>query len=153
MTPFIYKVSIDGIERNVLSLLPSEEVFSTGLKGKAIIGYVLNPSVNLSVNNVQINPAFVSLFQKVVYTTSLNVPTLKEAANRQQEGYIYIIDQRDLNYPNTKATDIIGAFAVKNRVLQENSYQPNPNYQIVSDDGLFQLSSEYIENLLVEMRQ
>jgi hypothetical protein len=153
MNPFIYIVSIDGIERNVLSLLPSEEVFSTGLKGTAIVGYVFDPSVNLSVNNVQINPAFVSLFQKVVCTTSLKAPALKEAAHRQQQGFIYIIDQRDRNYPNTKGIDVIGAFAVKDGMLQEDSYQPNPNYQIVSEDGLFQLSSDYVENLLAEMRQ
>jgi hypothetical protein len=153
MSPFIYNVSIDGIERNVLSLLPSEEVFSSGLKGKAIVGYVVNASANLSLNNVQINPAFVSLLQKVVYKTALEMPALKEAALRQQQGFIYIIDQRDRNYPNTKGADIIGAFAVKDGMLQEDSYHPNPNYQIVSDDGLFQLSSIYMVNLLAEIRQ
>lgn len=153
MSLFIYKVSIDGVERNVLSLLPSEEVFSTGLKGKAIVGYVFDPSANLSLNNVQINPTFVSLFQKVIYITSLKASALKEAAHRQQQGFIYIIDQRDRHYPNTKARDIIGAFAVKDGVIQVDSYQPNPNYQIVSDDGLFQLSSDYTQNILAEMWQ
>lgn len=153
MKPFIYKVSIGGVERNILSLLSSDEVFSTGLKEKAIVGYVLNPSANLSLNNVQINPAFVSLFQMVVHTTSLKAPALRQAALKQHEGFIYIIDKRDRNYPNTKRTDIIGAFAVKNGVLQEDSYQANPNYQVVSNDGLFQLPSDYIDNLLAEMRQ
>jgi hypothetical protein len=153
MSPTIYKVLIDGIERNILSLLPYEEVFSTGLKGKAIVGYVLDPSAKLSLINVQLNPAFTAMFQKVVYTTSLEVSAFKEAALRQKQGFIYIIDQRDRNYPNTKGTDIIGAFTVKDGMLQEDSYQPNPNYQIVSDEGLFQLPLEYTDNLLAEMRR
>ena len=153
MNPYIYEVEIDGIARNVLSFLSTDEVFSTGLQGHAIVGYVRDPSAKLSFRNIQINPSFISLFQRVVYATSLNIPALREAALRQQQGFIYIIDQRDRNYPNTKATDIIGAFAVKDGVLQQESYQPNPNYQIVSEDGLFQLPLDYIENLLAEMRR
>ena len=78
--------------------------------------------------------------------------TFKISAQKQKQGYIYIIDQRDKHYPNTKPFDIIGAFDLLNGQAIIDSYQANPNYQIVSADGLFQLPDIYFKNLLTEMR-
>jgi len=138
MEPEIYKVVIDNIERNVLSLIPHDEVFKNGLPNKGIIGYVTNPLNSLSPDNVYLNPNFIKLFHKIIRETSLTEESFKLSAQRQKQGYVYIIDQRDKHYPNTKSCDIIGAFQVVDGEVIVDSYQPNPNYQIISEGGLFQ---------------
>lgn len=153
MQTYIYKVIIDNIERNILSLLQHDQVFKNGLANKAIIGYVLNISIPLTKDNVYINPDFISLFHKVVNDVSPTIDSFKLSAEKQNQGFVYIIDQRDKHHPNTKPFDIIGAFEVKDGKVVVGSYTSNPNYQIVSDDGLFQLPDIYYQKMVTAMQQ
>lgn len=152
MTPQIYQVHINGEVRTVLSFLSMEEVFSAGLSGSAIVGHVIDPSKPLLTNNVKVNPAFLTLFHKVVQDTSIELEDFKNEAMRQGNGYVYIIDHRDRHYPNTRSYDIIGAFPIEKGKATHQSYQPNPNYQILSEDGLFRLPEPYNQKLLAAMR-
>lgn len=153
MTANIYTVNINGVERSWVSILPTDEVFAKGLTERAILGHLINPQEPLSAANIKINPVFISLFHKVIETTSLGLVECQNAARQQGQGFVYITDARDRFYPNTKPVDIVGAFAVENGELQEKTYQANPNYQIISEDGMFQVPDAYIKNLVAEMRK
>jgi len=153
MTTNIYTANINGDESSFVSILPTDEVFAKGLTESAILGRIINPQEPLSAANIKVNPVFVSLVHKVIEVTSIELKECQEAARLQGQGFLYITDARDRFYPNTKPADIIGAFAVENGELQEKSYQPNPSYQLISEDGLFQLPEAYIESLMVEMRK
>ncbi len=79
--------------------------------------------------------------------TGLQSDELKNSALQQQNGYMYVIDQRAI-HKDTKPYDIVGAFEVKNGQIIVGSYQPNKNYEIISTDGLFKLPRVYEENIM-----
>jgi hypothetical protein len=147
MTLKIFYTLIDNVERQVLSFVPHETAFETGIPNSAIVGYLKNPEFGLIPENIQYNPEFIKLFHKVVKDTAAVSKHLIEASHKQNVGYVYITDMRDKNYPNTKAQDIIGAFELLEGSIIEDKYQPNPNYQLISTDGVFLLPDSYMLNL------
>jgi len=149
----IYVVDVDNTVRHALSFLPRQEVFGKSLPNKAIIGYVRNLQEPLIPKNIYLNPIFLNLFHHVIKETSASLDACRKEAERQKEGYVYIIDPRDKNYPNTKQADIIGTFQVSNGKLIFDSYRPNPEYQIVSIDGFSKLPDIFFANLLSEIRK
>ena len=151
MRTYIYKATIDGFDRNILTFLQQDEVFSNGLQDSFVVAYVHDVMLPLSPSNVSINPVFVRLFHHVIQRNTFSFNDYKEAALKQGKGYIYVIDNRDLNYPNTQPYDIVGAFPINDGIAQEEEYQPNPNYQLISKDGLFDLPL-YDDQLLAAMR-
>jgi hypothetical protein len=153
MQLFIYKTNIADKEVNLISFLPTCDVFKTGLTENGIVGSLRNDSTQLTNENILINPAFINLFQNVVKETAITDKSLHDAAEKQYTGFIYIIDQRDKNYPDTIFVDIVGWFTVTKGKISLDSYQPNEDYQIVSSDGVFQLATDYEQNLLIAMRQ
>ncbi len=147
MELFVYTTLIDDIERALLSPIKMDDASENGLKGKSVIGYLKNPDKEISKDNVVINPDFTQVFQQTVKSTGLQSDELKNSARQQQNGYMYVIDQRAI-HKDTKPYDIVGAFEVKNGQIIADSYQPNKNYEIISIDGLFKLPSVYEENIL-----
>jgi hypothetical protein len=66
---------------------------------------------------------------------------------QQQNGFIYIKDQRGIHDIETLQEDIIGSFEAKNGELLHDSYLPNNGYKFISDKGGFVLQQE-LEALL-----
>ena len=147
----LFEVEIDNSIRHMLSFIPHEEAFENGINNKAVVGYLIDPNAPVLHENITYNPSFIYLFHKTVKETSVNSKQLSEAALKQNSGYIYIIDLRDKNRPNTKPQDIIGAFKLDEGRIVEDSYSPNPNYQLISEDGAFKLPDDFIQNLEIAM--
>jgi hypothetical protein len=144
----VYKTIVDGEERFIISIIPLERGFKFGLPGMSIIGYLKDSNLNCIPENIHFNSAFITLFHRVVKSTSIKSKSLVQAAETQKHGFIYIVDLRDKNYPNTKGRDIIGSFALDNDNIIEDSYLPNPHYQVISLDGLFKLPFDFENNLM-----
>lgn len=87
------------------------------------------------------NPAFVALMQAAIGHFGEGDSALAEAARRQRQGYVYVIDGRT---PEGAAgavppQDIVGGFAIRDGALLPGGYQPNPAHRLVTADGLFKL--------------
>jgi len=76
---------------------------------------------------------------------------LMKSARQQKNGFIYIVDQRTKEQNQTEAKDILGSFEVADGQLNSDSFQFNPNYQIISIDGLFRLPDNFEKALLNEI--
>jgi hypothetical protein len=147
----LFEVEIEGAIKHMISFIQHEEAFENGINNKGVVGYLKDPNAPILHENITYNPDFIYLFHKTVKETSVHSKQLSEAALKQNTGYIYIIDLRDKNRPNTKPQDIIGAFKLEEGNIIEDSYSPNPNYQLISEDGAFKLPDDFIQNLEIAM--
>ncbi len=148
MELYIYKTLIDNIDKHLISLIQSDIVFEKGLEGKSVIGYLKDPTLEVSKDNIIYNQNFVEIFQASIESAAMQSSELAKSAKQQQNGYIYIIDQRAINKGDTKQYDILGAFLVENGQITLNSFQTNPNYEIISCDGLFKLPLVFEQNII-----
>jgi len=144
MWPFNRKTSNvprdPGAYQHVLSALEPAEVNALGgLPGEAIVGTFLDPKHTLE--SFRVNPVFVAFLHRVISTHSSVSPELAKAASEMHTGHLYIIDWRTLN-PNgaVPPEDIIGAIEVKDGLLVGGSYQPNPNYRVLTARGMTRLT-------------
>ena len=94
---------------------------------------------SFSVNEFSANPPFSAFMHDVIRTYGPQDPELKDAAQQQGTGFVYIIDLRTPEGPmgRVPSEDIIGAFAVENSTL--GAYEPNDQYVVFSENGLVQL--------------
>lgn len=151
MRLYTYTVTIDNVERAVLSVADPEDAFNKGLISRGIIGYLKQKDKEVHPENITYNADFVELFQKAIKTAALNSDDLMKSARQQKNGFIYIVDQRTKDQNETKAMDILGSFEVTEGQLNSDSFQFNPNYQIISIEGLFRLPDNFEKALLNEI--
>jgi hypothetical protein len=78
---------------------------------------------------------------------------LQEAAERQGDGFVYVIDLRTPEGPMGRVPpeDIVGAFAVEGGQLC--AYQPNDNHVAFSKNGLVQLPPSLAEVHIRELKR
>ena len=123
----------------VLSLLTPDEVRSLGgLPADAIVGgFTDGPDGEV----FQANPALPRVLQDVVRSAGPQDAALCDAAARQGEGWVYVIDLRTPDGPQgqVQAGDIIGAFGVEHGRIDETSYEANDAYRAFTKHGLVQL--------------
>ncbi len=153
MTLYTYTVTIDNVERNVLSFADPDDVLNKGLVGKSVIGYLKETDKEVLPENIVYNVDFIELFKRTIKTEALASVDLMKSATQQQNGFVYIIDQRTKDQNETKARDILGSFEVTGGQLNADSFQFNPNYQIISTDGLFRLPDNFEKALLNEIAE
>lgn len=151
MKNFIYKVTANNAEQHLVSLLETEAVLQKGLACKSVIGHLKDGDKPLSPDNIVYNPLFMTLFQDVIRSTALASPEIEESAKEQVNGFIYIIDQRSEGKVKIKPHNIIAALEVKDETILPESLQFNPNYQVVSSEGLFILPDMYEQNLVAAL--
>jgi hypothetical protein len=103
---------------------------------------------------VEENPVFTSFLHEFVATQATTNEELKEAAREQKEGFVYMIDQRT---PDTEAdvppVDIIGAFEIADGAITPESYSPNPEHKMVTEDGLVEIGDDLREAMLAYYKQ
>ena len=151
MKLYTYTVTIDDVERDILSFTEPDTAFSKGLANKSIVGYLKEREAEVHPDNIIYNPDFVELFVRTVKSTALATEELMKAAIQQRNGFIYIVDQRTREQNETKSKDILGSFEVTDGNLNADSFQFNPNYQIISSDGLFKLPDNFEKAILDEI--
>jgi hypothetical protein len=130
-----------------LSPLSPEDVDQIGeLKSEAIIGF-FGKYVNPHAEGLVVNTAFVNFLHQVVASRVSLDGSFRAAADQQQDGWIYVIDERGAE--DSLPEDIIGSFEVQGGQIVVNSYQPNDNYAIIGKKGLFQLTP-FLSKALVD---
>ena len=151
MRLYTYTVTIDNVEREVLSVADPDNAFAKGLASKSIVGYLKQRDKEVNPDNIIYNPDFVELFRRIIKSAALTSGDLTKSATQQKNGFIYIVDQRAKDKNETKAKDILGSFEVREGHLNADSFQFNPNYQIVSTDGLFRLPDNFEDAIMNEI--
>ena len=153
MNYYVYESIISEKERKFISIVGTEVIFKKGLKKEVIVGE-LKEGLELKPENFMPNKAFLEIFHSVISREVLHDPDAVSEAKKINEGYVYIIDKR-VGDPagNVNAEDIIGAVQVEKGSLVDNSYQGNPNYSLITDEGLFQLSDTLENGLLKELEK
>jgi hypothetical protein len=143
----------------VLSLLTPDEVAALGgLPNAAIIGEFLSDPVAdepLDPSLLRVNQRFVELLHDVISRWVPQCPPFIIAAKTRRDGRMYVFDgrtspQEDASPPDE---DIIGSFALEAGEILAETYQPNAEYQVLSQHGLVQLSPFLRERLLFELAQ
>jgi hypothetical protein len=151
----VCRVSTPEGVRDYVTCVPEQTVFERGLSPEAIIGVLLQPVDRVSSITPAIfarNRVFVDFLHAVIARRAPNLPGLISEARRQENGWVYVIDQRTRTpQGQVLPEDIIGAFEVQGGQLVLNSYQPSAKHQILSADGFFCLGAELQACLLEEL--
>jgi len=136
----------------LLSALSPGIVFKKGVPREAILGELAGNAGQISPEGFRPNPVFIQFLHWVIARHSTQCSDLVEEAKRQQEGYVYVIDQRTPT-PGGQVPleDIIGVFEVKGGELA--TYRASPNHQLLTQQGPLRLTPWYQEKLLEELRK
>jgi hypothetical protein len=138
---------------NIVSLLTPEEVEKMGgLPPRATCGAF--ESEKMDPDKFIVNKEFVEFMHGIIGDKGPGVPSLREAAQRQMNGYLYIIDLRTPKgvMGNVPPEDIIGAFKVEDQKLVANSYWRNESHKIFSRNGLVKLPPEIFKLIIDELK-
>jgi hypothetical protein len=145
----------DDLERlRALSPLSPQEVEQIGsLNGEAILGFISGEMLNLEY--FRPNKVFKDFVQSVIAREAAKDDEIIAAASEQQEGWLYIIDNRvaDLDQEEISPGDILGAFEITGGLIVVNSYKPNENYVLFGNNGLMQLPTSLHEALIKALKE
>jgi hypothetical protein len=147
MNIYLLNTTIENKETLLLSIINPEVDKDAKLSAKSIIGFIVDVGKPVSFENVKFNPAFIDHFHKTIVFFAQFNDGIIQLVEQQQNGFIYINDQRSKDSAKTLQEDIIGSFEVKNGELIHDSYLPNSAYKFISDKGGFVLQQE-LEALL-----
>lgn len=147
MNIYLLKTTIEEKETLLLSIINPEIDKDAKLSAKSIMGFVVDPAKPVSFENTKFNPAFVEHFHKTLKFFAQFNDGIIHLVEQQQNGFIYIKDQRSKDDKETLQEDIVGSFEVQNGELIHDSYLPNSAYKFISDKGGFVLQPE-LEALL-----
>jgi hypothetical protein len=143
MNLYALHTQIGGKDTVMLTLLDAEALAEVKNQN-AILGILKNADEPIVHHNIIYNPAFVQFFHKTMLVFAELAPAINASANHT---FMYIVDERCNTPDNPEKHDIIGSFDVEHGMLVKESYQPNKNYQFISEKGLFKLPAQ-IERVL-----
>ena len=147
---YVYDIVINGSHRYFASFLPHDTGFTAGLSPQAIIGEFTRGPDEQTPDAFQQNPQFIQFIADVIGKHASACPGLIEAIEREQNGFVYILDERTPT-PGEEVPpeDVIGGLEIENgEVLQFHGSQ---NYRILTEDGFMQLNGWLKERLIEEL--
>lgn len=147
---FIYEVEHDGECHYYVSPLPYEHGFGSGLRPEAIMGELTNGPEEVTLDHFNHSPAFLQFLARVIGKRMSEWPGLIAEVQRQQNGFVYLIDKRTLT-PNDAVPpeDIIGGIEI--RAGQMLRFHSNPSYRMFTENGFMHLDDWMRERLLEEI--
>jgi len=79
---------------------------------------------------------------------------MRVKADALGNGVLYVIDERSPKHVEgqewiVRSDDLIGEFDVKDGEIVPGSYRRNPDFALVNEEGLFQLTDEIAESVMV----
>jgi hypothetical protein len=150
--PNIFSVRTPQGRFNVVSFASPADAAARGIPRDAIIGTL--PSNVLEINQATIaqNPSFVLFLHRVIAMYGPLAPGLMDEALLIGHGPLFLIDGRATTPGGQQESeDVFGVFQVEEGQIIKNSYQPNPDYLLVSKKGLFVLDTWFHARLLEEL--
>lgn len=151
MKYFIYEAILEGRKRFFLTLLNPDVVLEKGLRNQVILGEIKGTD-RIDRQEFTPNAAFLELFHRTVAKTMLRESGCVEKANKKGSGWIFLVDGRVKDRQNrSDSKDIIGSYKVEAGKMVEGSYNANPNYCVISEDGFFKLPRRLKNALMNEL--
>ncbi len=146
---FVYTIKIEGNDMAALSLLPPDVVQQHGLPTAAVFGEVDPRRPEMTVDGFTANEAFLALLHEVIAAHATTLESVQKQLAKVKNGPVYVVDRRTVNKGGLPPfEDIIGWFAVRDGVIIPDSFNPSPNYQLLSNNGPLELESELQEKLI-----
>lgn len=147
---YVYTINLGGQQMAALSLLTPQEVDRYGLVSEAVLGEVDPRRPDMTIENFTANEDFLTLMHRIVALYAPELPVVQKQAEKLKNGPVYVIDRRTVDTGEKPPfEDVLGWFAIQNGELQLKSYNPNPNYQLLSNAGPVQLDP-FLEARLLE---
>jgi hypothetical protein len=150
---WVCRVKTPEGEQDYVTLLPPELILEHGLAPEAIVGVLsclLGPESRITPEIFARNRVFVEFLHDVIARHAPQEPGLQAEAQRLGNGWVYVIDQRTPTPDGAiPPEDVLGALEVRDGMIVAESYRPNPNHRILSDNGFFRLG-DYLHQRLME---
>jgi hypothetical protein len=143
---------------NLISPLPGDWLskHGYGIPGIAIFGALRKPldeGGEFEPDNFRENLTFVAFLHDLLAQRIFEDPGLQQEAERQQEGYVYLIDRRTTDpRGNVPWVDTIGWVTVRAGKAIAGSYRRNPEHLLFTADGFFLLTPKLESVLDLELR-
>ena len=157
--PNVYVSVVDTPEgtRHLVTVLPPAPAFRKGIPSKAIVGTLrrpVPPGRSIEPGNFVRNPVFHRFLHEVISKHAPQQAGFQQQARQMGSGYIYVLDGRTGDASgDVPPHDIFGALQVASGNVVGGSYQPNPNHQLLTGDGFFQLPPGLHAALLQELER
>jgi hypothetical protein len=147
---YLYEVShtSDTEPSYLLSPIPPDQARATGLPPEGILGQLTSGPDLIDPEHFQPNPVFVQFLHWVLAKHASSCPGLLAEAERQQNGFVHIVDART-DAGDIPPEDLIASVEVKDGQLLR--YGASPSYRVLTDAGLLKLDGWLHARLLEEL--
>jgi len=152
---FVVRVRVPEGARDYVTILPPESVSERGLPSVAIVGALTKPLGGdpAAADVFTPNPVFVRFMHDVIARHAPLLAGLRDEAARIGDGFVYVYDART-PIPDSATMpreDVIGAVKVEGGEPVPDSYRANPNHQLLTSRGFFNLGEELHACLMAEV--
>lgn len=132
-----------------LALLPPDIVQQYGLPTEAVIGEVDPRHPEMTPEHFTPNEKFIELLSNVIRSHAPQLDSVHKQVARIENGPAYIVDRRTANKGERPPyEDVIGWFGVRDGELQSDSWNPNPNYKLLTNAGPIELEPDLEQKLV-----
>lgn len=153
MELFVYTFHHDKMLYRALSPLTPAEVEEFGLPSHAVLGQISALLPSMTPDQFEENEEFVALLQAVCRQHGASIDDLQSAARAQGTGEVALVDTRAGSVTgDVSGNDVLGVFEVRRGDIISESYRPNPDYRLLTDNGPVQLPPGLEEKLLVAIK-
>ena len=147
---FVYTIKLEGNDMAALSPLPPDIVQQHGLPTEAVIGEVDPRHPNMTPEQFTPNEKFLELLSSVIRTHAPQLDSIQMQVAKVNNGPVYVVDRRTVNQGGRPPyEDVIGWFGVRDSELQLDSWNPNPNYKLLTNAGPITLEPD-LESKLID---
>ena len=137
-----------------LSPLTPDQVSQFGLLTEAVLGQIDAVLPSMTPDQFEQNEAFLALLHRTIQAHAPELAELQAEAKTRSLGQLHIIDKRAGQVTGEiSQEDIIGHFELRRGEIVAQSYQANPDYQILTDNGPIQLAGPLEEALLAAITE
>lgn len=151
---FVYTVKIEGNDLAALALLPPGDVQRYGLPTEAILGDVPVRQKEMTVDGFTPNERFVLYLTNIVEMHAPELDEVRRQAAKVGNGPVYIIDYRNVNEGQKPPfEDVVGWFGARDGEIVADTYNANPNYQLLTNAGPPQLHPTLEAKLMDGLRE
>lgn len=153
MNCFLHCITVDANDTWFLSPLDADQLKQAGIASKRFAGRLADPVLGPVPGNVDYNPDFLLLLHETVRDVMATDPEVIEEAEKQPNGFVFIIDRRSQEGEAIKEEDIIGIFLVHEKQTDAGRYRPNPDYRFVTERGFGLLPVPVEEQLMRKLME
>lgn len=148
MDCYLYSLPGENETLHLLSPLDSEALAGKATRSEFFIGRLLDPEKGTAPENISFNADFLVLVHQVVRELMLTDPAVKAEIEKQENGFVFIIDQRSPTSEEVIKEDVIGIYLVNDRQTDISKYRPNPDYLLIGRNGVAVFNDKVEEELV-----